>query len=324
MGAYFWLLLKQKNMYVILGAGGPSANALTAELLAHQKTVRLVSRKPIAVSNPNLCWVQADLLNEAQVCEAVKGATVVYLCAGITYDAKIWQQQWPMIINNVITAVKSVGARLIFLDNIYMYGLVNGPITELTPYNPCSVKGEIRASIATKLMDEVAAGNIQASIARAADFYGASSMNSFIDMMVHDKYSKNQSAQWVGNPKMLHNFSYIPDVGKGLYILGQEPKSDNQIWHLPTAKPITGNEFMKLAAQIYQVEPKHTNINKLMLRLVGLFKKVVAGTVEMYYQYDHDYQFDSSKFEQYFDFKPTSYADGIKNISETMYKKQNI
>ncbi|MCX2431232.1 NAD-dependent epimerase/dehydratase family protein [Pedobacter sp. GR22-10] len=311
-------------MYVILGAGGPSAHALTAELLAHQKTVRLVSRKPIAVSNPTLSWVQADLLNEAQVCEAAKGATVVYLCAGIIYDAKIWQQQWPLIMNNVINAVKSVGARLIFLDNIYMYGLVNGPVTEQTPYHPCSVKGEIRASVANSLMDEVSTGNIQASIARAADFYGASSMNSFIDMMVLDKYSKNQSAQWVGNPKMLHNFSYIPDVGKGLYMLGQEPKSDNQIWHLPTAKPITGIEFMRLAAEIYQVQPKYTTINKLMLRLFGLFKKVVAGTVEMYYQYDHDYQFDSSKFEQYFNVKPTNYVDGITNISETMYKKQNI
>lgn len=311
-------------MYVILGAGGPSAHALTAELLAHQKTVRLVSRKPIAVSNPNLSWVQADLLNEAQVCEAAKGATVVYLCAGIIYDAKIWQQQWPLIMNNVINAVKSVGARLIFLDNIYMYGLVNGPVTEQTPYHPSSVKGEIRARVANSLMDEVSTGNIQASIARAADFYGASSMNSFIDMMVLDKYSKNQRAQWVGNPKMLHNFSYIPDVGKGLYMLGQEPKSDNQIWHLPTAKPITGIEFMRLAAEIYQVQPKYTTINKLMLRLFGLFKKVVAGTVEMYYQYDHDYQFDSSKFERYFNVKPTSYVDGITNISETMYKKQNI
>lgn len=310
-------------MYVILGAGGPSANALTSELSAQNKTVRLVSRKKIAVADQNLSWFQADLLNEGQVKAAVKGATVVYLCAGIIYDAAIWKQQWPVIMDNVINSVKSVHARLIFLDNIYMYGQVNGPITEHTPYHPCSIKGEIRARIANKLMDEVSAGNIRASIARAADFYGASSMNSFIDMMVFDKYSKNQSAQWVGNPKMLHNFSYIPDVGKALYLLGQETESDNQIWHLPTAKPVNGIEFIQLAAKIYQVEPKYTTINKLMLRLVGIFKKVVAGTVEMYYQYDHDYQFDSTKFEQYFDFKPTSYADGIKNISETMYKKQN-
>ena len=52
--------------------------------------------------------------------------------------------------------------------------------------------------------------------------------------------------------------------------------------------------------------------------MYGLFVKVVMGTVaEMYYQYDHDYNFNSSKFEKAFNFKPTSYADGIKLMSET-------
>lgn len=59
-----------------------------------------------------------------------------------------------------------------------------------------------------------------------------------------------------------------------------------------------------------------------MLQLIGLFKKQVAGTVEMYYQYDHDYHFDSSKFEKTFNFKPASYSDGMKQLAETLYKKR--
>lgn len=105
-----------------------------------------------------------------------------------------------------------------------------------------------------------------------------------------------------------------------MYLLGQTPDSDNQIWHLPTATPITGKEFITLAAGIYGVKPAHTTINKFMLQLVGLFKKVVAGTVEMYYQYDHDYNFNSSKFENTFNIKPTSYKEGIKHMSETLYR----
>lgn len=311
-------------MYTILGAGGPTANAITQELLKHNpaENIKLVSRRPVQTNGTNVTWQKADLLNYAEVLLAVKGSTVIYMCAGLVYDKTIWKEQWPVVINNLINATKETQARLIFFDNVYMYGLVKGPMLETTPYHPCSVKGEVRARVATQLMDEVNAGNIQATIARAADFYGTDSGNSFVDMMVLGKYASKQSAQWIGDPKVLHNFTYIPDTGKALYLLGQNPESDNQIWHLPTAAPLTGKALIELAAGIYDVKPSFSTVNKFMLQLVGLFKKVVAGTVEMYYQYDHDYIFDSSKFEQAFKVKPTSYRDGIIHLSQTLYKKQ--
>ncbi len=310
-------------MHTILGAGGPTANALTRELSNTNETIRLVSRKPISTSNPNASWVKADLLNEAELFAAAEGSKVIYLCAGLTYDAEIWQQQWPVIIQNVINLTKRTGARLIFFDNVYMYGLVNGPMTENTPYQPCSLKGKVRAKVAEQLMNESKAGKINVTIARAADFYGAESMNSFFDMMVLDKFAKKNKAQWIGDPNTLHSFTYVEDAGKALYLLGQTPDSGNQIWHLPTAAPLKGKAFIEMAAKIYETKPQYMIINKLMLRLVGLFKKVVAGTVEMYYQYDHDYHFDSTKFEKAFNFKPTAYYDGILKLSKTMYKKQN-
>jgi len=310
-------------MHTILGAGGPTANALTRELTNTNQKIRLVSRKPISTSNPNISWVKADLLNETELFATAEGSKVIYLCAGLVYDAKVWQEQWPIIIQNVINLTKRTGARLIFFDNVYMYGLVNGPMTEDTPYHPCSLKGEVRAKVAEQLMNESKAGKINVTIARAADFYGAESMNSFFDMMVLDKFAKKNSAQWIGNPNTLHSFTYIEDAGKALFLLGQTPDSGNQIWHLPTAAPLKGKAFIEMAAKIYETKSQYSTINKLMLRLVGLFKKVVAGTVEMYYQYDHDYHFDSTKFEKAFNFKPTAYYDGILKLSKTMYKKQN-
>ena len=307
-------------MHTILGAGGAVANALTRELSNHNETIRLVSRKPISNPDKNVSWKKADLLNYPELLEASRGSSVIYLTAGLVYDKNIWQQQWPVIMQNVINVAKETQARLIFFDNVYMYGLANGPMTETTPYNPCSVKGEVRAGIATKLMDEAKAGNIRASIARAADFYGTENKNSFFDLMVLYNYSKKQKAQWLGNPEKLHNFSYIPDMGKGVYILGQNPESDNQIWHMPTAQALPGKQLIEMAARVYKVEPKYFAINKFLLWSYGLFNKVVMGTVEMYYQYNHDYVFDSSKFEKAFNFTPASYEEGIKQLSETLYK----
>src|ERR1700712_4801803 len=194
-------------MHTILGAGGAVANALTRELLNNNQTIRLVSRKPIQPAGKNITWQKADLLNYNELLTAAKGSAVIYLTAGLVYDKNIWQQQWPVIMQNFINLGKETGARLIFFDNVYMYGLVNGRMTENTPYNPCSKKGEVRAEIATKLMDEAKAGNIRASIARGADFYGTENHNSFVDMMVLTNYAKKSQAQWIGDTSKLHSFS---------------------------------------------------------------------------------------------------------------------
>lgn len=308
-------------MHTILGAGGPVANALTRELISTNNRVRLVSRRPVNITAPGVDWQKADLLHDQEVLQATQGSTVIYLCAGLVYDQEVWQQQWPVIIKNVMDAAKHHKARLIFFDNVYMYGLVKGDMTEETPYNPISVKGEVRAKVATALMDEVKAGNLQATIARAPDFYGAESLNSFFDSMVLAKFAKAQRAQWLGKADKLHNFIYVPDAGKAVYLLGQHPETDNQIWHLPTAAPLTGLQFLELAAGVFNVKARWGTVNQLMLRLAGLFNKVIGGTVEMYYQYDHDYIFNSGKFEKAFGMQPTSYKQGITDLSQSLFKK---
>ena len=298
-------------MHTILGAGGPISNALTKELEAQGLPVRLISRRKVETHIPTTTWVGADLKDEKTLLDAIKGATVIYMCAGLQYDKKVWAVEWPLIIRNVVKAAQATGARLIFFDNVYMYGHVQGPMTEQTPYNPSSVKGKIRAEVANYLMGEVKKGTIRASIARAADFYGAETKNSFFDMLVLDKFSKGQKAMWMGDPNSLHSFTYVPDAAKALYLLGTHPDTDGQVWHMPTAPALKGTEFLALAADVLNTKPRYTRLSKLALQLIGLFNKPVSETVELYYQYQYDYIFSSKKIEDYFGIQPTSYREGI-------------
>src|SRR5215203_2296517 len=144
-------------MHTILGAGGPVANALTQELLRHGQLLRLASRRPVA-PYPDVPWKQTDLKNQSEVLSAVKGATVIYMTAGLTYDRKVWAAEWPLIAQHLVVAARESGAHLIFFDNVYMYGPTTGPMTEDTPYRPASVKGEIRARVARTLQDEAERG----------------------------------------------------------------------------------------------------------------------------------------------------------------------
>jgi len=181
-------------MQTILGSGGIIANHLATSLPAYTDKIRLVSRNPKAVTG-NEELVTADLTSAGQVMNAVKGSEVVYLTAGLQYNIKVWQEQWPTLMQNVINACKENGSRLVFFDNVYMYGKVVGPMTEETPFNPCSRKGEVRAQIATMILDEVKRGELTALIARAADFYGPATANSFLNMMVFENLRKGKSAQ---------------------------------------------------------------------------------------------------------------------------------
>lgn len=291
------------------------ANALTAELLNHNLSVRLVSRRPVTKFSAAQ-WTKADLLEKGQVLQAVKGAEVIYCCAGLVYDKKVWQREWPVVMENLIAAGKHTGARVIFFDNVYMYGPVAGAMTEDTPYNPASVKGKVRAAAATQFMQAVTSGGIRGCILRAADFYGSESLNSFLDGAVLAKYAKGEKATWLGNPAVKHSFTYVPDAGKAMYLLGQHPEADGQVWHAPTAPAITGHRFLQLAAEVFNVQPKHQRVNKLMMQMAGLFNPAVRESVELYYQYGRDYVFDSSKFEKTFGMKPLTYEQGVKEIAE--------
>ncbi|MBE7175982.1 MAG: NAD-dependent epimerase/dehydratase family protein [Mucilaginibacter polytrichastri] len=307
-------------MQIILGAGGPVANALARLIEQNNEPLRLASRRPIKTSG-NTSWLKTDLLNAAEVSAACAGASVIYLTAGLVYDSRIWQKQWPVIIENVMEAAKANDARLIFFDNIYMYGLVNGPIKETTPYHPISKKGIVRKAVAGKMMGEISSGRLKGSIARAADFYGAESKNSFVELMVLSNFAKGKSAMWMGDPAKLHNYTYVPDAAKGMYLLGQDPSSDGQIWHLPTPAPVSGHELLKIAAETYGVKPRYFRLPKLIFRFMGLFQRFMKELVEMYYQVDNDYHFDSQKFEQKFGVKPTGYREGFKQIAQTMIPK---
>lgn len=297
-------------MQTILGAGGPVANALTPLLSAGGQPVRLISRRPVAATGA-VQWAGADLKDYPALLNAARGATVLYMCAGLRYDKAVWKAEWPVITNNVIRLAKDTGARLIFFDNVYMYGQVPGAMTEATPNNPCSVKGAVRAAVADALLNEAARGSIRVSLARAADFYGTGGTNSLFDLMVLARLANGKRAQWIGNPDALHSFTYIPDTAPALAALGARPEADNQIWHLPTAPAQPVRQLIALAAGRAGAPSQVSVISRMLLQAIGLFSQPIRETLEMDYQYRHDYVFDSSKFEQAFGIRPTPYAEGI-------------
>jgi nucleoside-diphosphate-sugar epimerase len=305
-------------MQTILGSTGIIGTELAKALIQYTDKIRLVSRNPKRV-NPTDQIVVADLLNPQQVLTSVEGSEVVYLTVGLEYKIRVWQSQWPVIMQNVIEACKIHKAKLVFFDNVYAYGLVKGWMKEDTLINPTSKKGEVRAQIAQMIMSEVERGHLDAIIARAADFYGPNTPLSFATVTVFHNLKKGKTAQWFIDENKKHSMTYTPDAGKATALLGNTNSAYNQVWHLPTDKNVlTGKEFIGLAAKLFGVEPKYSILKKWMVQIVGYFIPVVKESWEMLYQNEYDYLFDSTKFEKTFNFKPTSYPDGIAETVKSM------
>ena len=302
-------------MITILGAGGAISNELVKLLVARKERFRLVGRS--ATANREAAeTVTADIEDREQCVKAVAGSSIVFLLVGLKYDHKLWAELWPRIMANTIEACKRANARLIFFDNVYMYGKVAGPMTEDTPFNPCSKKGEIRARIAAALMNEWTAGSLRGMIARSADFYGPAAKTGIPNATVFDPMSKGQRAMCLANDSLPHSYTYTLDAAQALTTLAESESAWNQTWHLPTApNPPMGKEFIREAAEAMGVAPKYRVLSPWMVRLFGLFDPVVGEVHEMLYQNDSPYLFDSSKYARTFGFAGTPYADGIRETA---------
>ncbi len=303
------------NLHTILGANGTIGTELIPVLKSHGVKIRLVSRTPVQIEETES--VPADMLIYDQVLKAVSGSKVVYLVVGITYSAKIWQELWPVIMRNVINACKETGAILLFFDNAYMYGRVKGVITEETPYNPSSLKGKVRADISRMLEQEMASGEIKALIARAVDFYGPRVTDkSAASILVFERMKDGKTAQWLINADVPRSYNYTPDAAEALYILATNEKSIGQVWHLPSANPITGRQFIKLASKYMNSSDKVTVIPKWVLKMISWFNPFMKEAYEMNYQDEFSFQFSSAKFEKAFNYSPTTYERAVKVTAE--------
>ncbi len=298
-------------MQTILGANGVIGRELSRRLPAYTGRVRQVSRTPARV-NPTDEVRSADLLDAAATAEAVAGSDVAYLVTGLKYDTRVWQEQWPKVMRHAIDACARHDCALVYFDNVYAYGRADGAMTEDTPYNPCSKKGEVRARIATMLMDEVARGYLRGMIVRAADFYGPGATFSFTHATVTERLKAGKTPQWIGDARALHTFTYTPDAAETVAQLGNRPEAYGQVWHaLTSTEPMSGEHYVRLACELagrpygLQVAPRW------LLSLMGLVMPVLRENAEMMYQFDHDYRFDSTKAARALDLTATPYRDGI-------------
>jgi nucleoside-diphosphate-sugar epimerase len=300
------------EVHVVLGATGGIGSALIEELVRRGHRVRAVSRSGSAPAGAESVEAfRADVSKPEAARAACSGASVVYHAAQPPYTR--WRQEFPDMTDAVIEGAASARAKLVFADNLYMYGPGSPqPMTEETPQRATGKKGRVRILIAERLLGAYRTGRIRVAIGRASDYYGPGGTGTIAGDTVFGAAVLGKTVWWPGPLKVPHQFNYLPDLARALITLGKREEADGEVFHLPAADPITGRRFLDLVSAEVGHSVKARITSKTTLGLLGVFSPFMRELVETMYQFEVPFYADASKYERAFgSFELTPHEEAI-------------
>jgi len=299
------------SLHVVFGATGAIGGAVVDELLRKGRRVRAVSRGGRAPAGAE--GVAADAADAPQAAAAAAGAAVVYHCANPPYTK--WPELFPALTRSILGAAESCGGKLVFSDNLYAYGPVDGPLREDLPAIAHGRKGRVRVEMAAELLGAHRLGRARVVIGRASDYYGPRGTGSTAGETVFGRILAGNKPQWPGRLDQPHTFHFLPDIARGLLVLADRPEADGQVWHLPAAGPLTAQRFFDMIAEAAgQPVPVHASVaSPAVLAVAGVFSPLLREIRETAYQFRAPFVIDASKFEATFGgLEPTPHRDAVQ------------
>lgn len=303
------------ELHVILGAG-QVGTVLARELLASGARVRQVRRGAAGASRPGLEWRSGDLSDLAFAEEATRGASVVYDCVNPAYDK--WPELLPAMRRGVVHGAVRSGAVLVQLDNLYMYGAPDGPISEASPIDPQSKKGALRAALAEETLEASRRGMLRVAIARASDFYGPEFLAAtMFGPHFYERVLAGKPAVCQGDPDMPHTYNYGPDVARAMIRLGTAGDDVlGQVWHVPAAPAESTRATMARFGRAAGVDVRIQRLPDWVLGAAGLVSPILREVREMTYQWKKPFVLDDSKWRARFGAgDATSLDDGMRETA---------
>jgi nucleoside-diphosphate-sugar epimerase len=303
---------------VVLGAGA-LGQAVARILLAQGKSVRLVSRSgrsPLG-TRPHEAAVSGeievflgDLMDPERLREAVSGAAVVFHCAQPPYST--WSERFIPLTDAILEATAEAGAKLILGDNLYMYGPVDGPMTEDLPSLAQGPKGRTRARMAQSLLQAHEAGRVQVAIGRSADFFGPGVTDSYVGRQLFEAALAGKRFGGLMDLDAPHTFTFIDDFARSLVTLSEREEALGKAWHVPSAPTISTRQFVTMVYEQADRTPRFQVAGRSLVAFMGLFNPMMRELKEMLYQFDRPFVMDASHFQQQFGASPTPHDEAIR------------
>jgi len=282
---------------IVVFGFGPVGRATTQALVDRGSPVRVVQRSRPQDLPRSATFKACDVLDAAAVRQAVDGARQVVVAIGFPYRADTWRASWPLAMDNLIKACEATHARMVFVDNLYMYGPQHDPLREDMPLTDHGQKPAVRTEVTRIWMAASAAGRVQVAALRAPDFYGPGVTQSHLGELAFGALANGKRATLIAPPDTPHDFAYVPDIARAVLSLLDAPDDAfGQAWHMPSAPTRTPREILQLGADALGVGLRITALPLWSLPIMGIGSPMMREIAEMRFQWDRPYRVDARKF----------------------------
>ena len=116
----------------------------------------------------------------------------------------------------------------------------------------------------------------------------------------------------MGSLDQPHTFTYAPDFGRFLALLGMREDALGRAWHVPSAEPITQRRLLKALEEEIGRPVQARSAPAWLLRLMGLFNPVMGEMDEMLYEWTQPFIMDSSLAQRTFGLAPTPTQEQLR------------
>lgn len=282
-----------ERVHVVVGASGGTGRALVRELLRRGRTVRAVQRGRWAEAPAGVEVVTADARDPHAMREVCHGAGVVYNAVNPPFSR--WRETFPAVVDGTLAGARAADARLVFVDDTWMYGRVTAPMTEDLPLRPVSDKGVLRAWLAERVLAAHSRGDVRTVIGRGPELYGPG-VESVLGRNLFGQAVAGRRAFWVGAMDEPLAPLFIDDFAHGLAELGEHEAALGEVWHLPTPPPVTARRFVDLVGAELSRPVAVTPLDERVVRTLGLVWPVARSGAEMLYQFRQPHSVDARKY----------------------------
>lgn len=300
--------MSQRVASVVFGCNGPVGAELTCQLAALGATVRGVCRSGRAEAPEGVGVFAGDASDASQVARLVAGAATAYCCIGVDYAR---YELWPPIVEGLLEGCARAGVPLVFADNLYCYGPVDGPLREDLPLTTFGRKPALRARIAERLLAAHAAGRTKVAIGRASDFYGPRVLVSALGERVFPAALAGKAAQVLGDPSRPHAYTYVPDFARALITLAEHDDAFGQAWHVPNAPVQPTRDVVEAVFRLAGTRPRVSALPAWLVGLLRPFVPVMGELAELMFQWQRPYLVDHSKYARRFGDHATPLEQGL-------------